>query len=122
MIAQLTRNERQLAILISLAVAVCGLAFAILGRNDPLGIHGALFMIAGLLAIFWVGTGYYAPEPPESRLALYYDDPTRVGIILAMIWAVFGLAVGDWVAWLLVNPDLTFDAGWSSFGRRPAGQ
>jgi cytochrome c oxidase cbb3-type subunit 1 len=30
---------------------------------------------------------------------------------------VFGLFVGDWVAWLLVNPDLTFDAGWSSFGR-----
>ena len=63
MIAQLTRNERQLAILISLAVTICGLAFAILGRNDPLGIHGALVMIAGILAIFWVGTGYYDPEP-----------------------------------------------------------
>jgi len=33
-----------------------------------------------------------------------------------MIWVVFGLAVGDWVAWQLVNPDLTFGGGWSSFG------
>ena len=59
MIAQLTRNERQLAILISLTVTICGLALAIAGRNDPLGMHGALVMIAGLLAIFWVGSGYY---------------------------------------------------------------
>src|SRR3546814_3063715 len=29
--------------------------------------------------------------------------------------------IGDWVAWLLAFPDLTFDAAWSSFGRlRPA--
>ena len=34
-----------------------------------------------------------------------------------MVWAVFGMFVGDWVAWLLVDPDLTFDAGWASFGR-----
>ena len=27
------------------------------------------------------------------------------------------LFVGDWVAWQLVYPDLTFDAAWSSFGR-----
>src|SRR5258705_4332030 len=31
--------------------------------------------------------------------------------------SVVGLFVGDWVAWQLVNPDLTFDAPWSSFGR-----
>jgi hypothetical protein len=34
-----------------------------------------------------------------------------------MGWAVFGLFVGDWVAWLLVYPEFTFDAAWSSFGR-----
>src|SRR6202008_3718493 len=51
------------------------------------------------------------------RFARYYDDPSKAGIILAMAWAVFGLAVGDWVAWQLVYPDLTFGGGWSSFGR-----
>lgn len=40
----------------------------------------------------------------------YYDERSRIGIILAMVWAVLGMFVGDWVAWLLVNPDLTFDA------------
>ena len=40
-----------------------------------------------------------------------------MGIILAMVWVAAGLFVGDWIAWQLVNPDLTFDAAWSSFGR-----
>ena len=62
-------------------------------------------------------SGYYSPEPTEERLHHYYDDPTKVGIILAMVWAVFGMFIGVWVAWLLVWPDLTFDAAWSSFGR-----
>ena len=57
------------------------------------------------------------PNPRKNGFSHYYDDPTKAGIILAMGWAVFGLFVGDWVAWLLVYPELTFDAGWSSFGR-----
>jgi len=44
MIAQLTANERQRAILISLAVALCGLLLASPGANDPIGIHGALIL------------------------------------------------------------------------------
>ena len=117
MIAQLTRNERQLAILISLVVAVVGLMLGIAGRNDPIGLHGALIFVAGLLVIALIGRDYLAPEPSEDRLTQYYDDPTRAGIVLAMIWVVFGLAIGDWVAWQLVEPDLTFGQAWSSFGR-----
>jgi cytochrome c oxidase cbb3-type subunit I len=117
MMAQLTRNERQRAILISLVVAICGLVLGLAGRDDPIGIHGALIFIAGVLAIFLVGRHYYAPEPSDKRFARYYDDPSKAGIILAMAWVVFGLAVGDWVAWQLVYPDLTFGGGWSSFGR-----
>ena len=40
----------------------------------------------------------------DDRLDRYYDDPTKFGIVLAMVWAVVGLFVGDWVAWLLVYP------------------
>jgi len=117
MIAQLTLHERQQAILISLAVALSGVLLGLAGRDDPIGIHGALIFLAGLLTIFLIGRNYYAPEPSDERLTRYYDDPSKVGIVLAMLWAVFGLAIGDWVAWQLVNPDLTFGGGWSSFGR-----
>jgi cytochrome c oxidase cbb3-type subunit 1 len=108
MIGQLTSGERQSALLMLLVLAVVGFAMAVAGRNDPLG---------ALAGIFAVISGYYLPAPTEERFERYYDDPTKAGIILAMGWAVFGLLVGDWVAWLLVYPELTFDAGWSSYGR-----
>src|SRR5215469_1284904 len=90
MIAQLTRNERQSAILISLVVAICGFLLGLAGRDDPIGIHGALIFVAGVLMIFRIGKDYYAAEPSDERFAYYYDDPSRVGIVLAMIWVVFG--------------------------------
>jgi len=117
MIAHLTRSERQGAILISILVALFGMTLGLLGRNDPLGIHGALVFICAVGVVFRIGHDYHAPEPPDDRLAHYYDDPTKAGVVLAMIWAVVGFAVGDWVAWQLVYPDLTFGEGWSSFGR-----
>ena len=87
MIAQLTKSERQLALIILLSLTICGLAMAIAGSQDPLGIHGAIVMLAGIAGIFGVIYVYYEPEPDEARLALYYDDPTKLAIILAMIWA-----------------------------------
>ena len=117
MVAQLTKSERQLALIILLAISLWGLAMAVAGRGDPLGVHGAIVLLAGIAGTFGVISGYYAPEPDDSRLDRYFDDPSRMGIILAMVWVVAGLFVGDWIAWQLVNPNLTFDAAWSSFGR-----
>ena len=117
MIAQFTKGERQLALVILLVLSLCGLAMAVAGRGDPLGIHGAIVLLAGIAGMFGVISGYYEPEPRDDRLDRYFDDPSRMGIILALIWVVAGLFVGDWIAWQLVNPDLTFDAAWSSFGR-----
>src|SRR5664279_1870782 len=117
MLGQLTKYERQLALIILLCLCLAGTVLGIAGRDDPLGGHGALIALAALAGIFGIIRVYYEPEPDQRRLERYYDDPTKVGIILAMTWAVFGLFIGDWVAWLLVKPDLTFDAGWSSFGR-----
>ena len=87
------------------------------GSSDPLGIHGAIVLLAGIGGAFGVISGYYEPEPGDDRLDRYFDDPSRMGIILAMVWVVPALFVGDWVAWQLAYPDLTFDAAWSSFGR-----
>jgi cytochrome c oxidase cbb3-type subunit 1 len=117
MIGQLTKQERQGALIILTALAIVGLMMAIAGHDDPLGAHGALVIVAAFAGMFTVISKYYDPEPPLTRLASYYDDPTKIGIVLAMGWAVFSLFVGDWVAWLLVNPNITFDAAWSSFGR-----
>ncbi|HMF23896.1 MAG TPA: cytochrome-c oxidase, cbb3-type subunit I [Pseudolabrys sp.] len=117
MIGQLSRYERQLALVILIVVAVLGLLMAVAGRNDPLGGQGAVVLVLTIATIFVVISRYYDPEPSEERFNHYYDDPTKAGIVLAMGWVAFGLFVGDWVAWLLVNPNLTFDAGWSSFGR-----
>jgi cytochrome c oxidase cbb3-type subunit 1 len=117
MIEQLTKDERESALVILLVMFVVGAVMTVAGRADLFSAHGALVMVAALAGIFWVGSGFYAPEPSADRLTQYYDDPSKVGILLAMGWAVIAMFVGDWVAWLLVNPNLTFDAGWASFGR-----
>jgi cytochrome c oxidase cbb3-type subunit 1 len=117
MLAGLTRNERDLSLVILITLTFIGLLMAIAGRNDPFGVHGGIVMIVCILAIFAVIANYYAPEPGKERFERYYDEPTKFGIVAAMVWVVAGLFVGDWVAWQLVNPNLTFDAGWASFGR-----
>src|SRR5215475_14989835 len=117
MMSQLTRSERQLAIVILLVLACIGLAFAGAGKDDPLGVHGFLIMAAAILCIFGVISGYFAPEPGEERFDSYYDAPSKIGLLIAMGWAAFGLFIGDWVAWQLAYPGLNFDAGWTSFGR-----
>lgn len=117
MVAGLSRGDRQVALAISILIALCGLALAAVGHGDPIGTHGFVILLYALGVSFFVIAGYYGPEPDSSRLSRYYDDPTKVGIVLAMAWAVFGLAFGVWVAALLAWPDLTFNAAWASFGR-----
>lgn len=117
MIAGLTKTERQIAIILSLLVMLVGLMMAAAGRNDPLEGQGFIVAIYSLVVIAVVINGYYLPEPGEKRLESYYDDPTKAGIIIAMLWAIVAMSVGDWVAWLLAFPDMTFDTAWASFGR-----
>ncbi|RYZ14789.1 MAG: cytochrome-c oxidase, cbb3-type subunit I [Alphaproteobacteria bacterium] len=117
MISTLTRIERSIALYISMAVAVCGLALAIAGREDALLIHGLLILLFGLVCAYIVMYGYEERPPGSERLSLYYDEPIKAGIIFAMLWAVFGMFMGVWVAAQLAWPDLAFDAGWSSMGR-----
>ncbi|MGE0279154.1 MAG: cytochrome-c oxidase, cbb3-type subunit I [Rhizobiaceae bacterium] len=117
MISSLTVNERQVALLTLGLLAIAGLAMAVGGRGEPLGVHGFIVMASAICLAFPMLARLLDPEPLASRLQEYYDDPTRVGIVLTMIWAVVGMAAGVWVAALLAWPDLTFDAAWASFGR-----
>ncbi|WP_373090107.1 cytochrome-c oxidase, cbb3-type subunit I [Sneathiella sp.] len=117
MVSQLTVKERQLALVMLTLLMLCGLAMAVSAADDLFRLHGFLVLAAGFGGIFIVLSGYYHPEPGKERLKHYYDDPIKAGIVLAMIWAVFGMFISDWVAWLLAYPEMTFDAAWSSFGR-----
>ncbi len=117
MVAQLTSGERQLALVVLIALALVGLAMGVVGRADPIGVHGLIVLVLSVGLTFLVLSSLYAPEPSSERLSQYYDDPSKVGIILAIVWGIIGMAMGVWVAALLAWPDLTFDAGWASFGR-----
>ena len=119
MVSGLTGSERQWGMAVLVILAFIGLAMAAAGasRADPLQAHGFIVLLFSLGVLGVLLRGFYAPEPPETRLESYYDDPSKAGIVVAMVWAVFAMFVGDWVAWLLAFPDLTFDAAWSSFGR-----
>ena len=117
MVANLTQNERILALLCFFALCCVGLVFAAVGRGDPIAGHGWLMMAFGGGGAILVLRALTAPEPGPERLAEYYDDPTKVGIILTLLWAVVGMGVGAWVAFLLAFPDLNFEVPWTSFGR-----
>ncbi|NNH30548.1 cytochrome-c oxidase, cbb3-type subunit I, partial [Rhizobium sp. SEMIA 4085] len=114
---RLTTSERQHAAAITLAVAIAGMTMAAVGRSDALGVHGVIVMLFAGSLLYLVMSSLFEPEVVEDREASYYDDPIKVGIVLSMAWAVFGMFMGVWVAAQLAWPDLAFDAGWSSFGR-----
>ena len=121
MIGQLTAGERQLSVVILVALAIIGIAMAAAGRFDPLGIHGVVILLCSGVLLARLLSSLFEPEPHPERLSKYYDDPIKVGIVFTMIWAVFGMFVGVWAAAQLAWPSLNFDTSWTSFGRiRPA--
>ena len=114
---KLTVTERQIGLLIALVVAAIGLAMAAAGRGELFGAQGFIVLFFALTLSGFIIAKWDAPLPDPSQFERYYDDPTKVGIVLTMLWAVIGMFVGVWVAALLAWPDLTFDAAWASFGR-----
>ncbi len=117
MLSKLTKGEREGGLIILLAMTVIGLVIAIAGRGDPISAHGFLIMLFSMAVAVPVMRHLFDPEPSRDRLDSYYDDPSKVGVVLTFAWGAFAMFVGDWVAWLLVEPNLTFSGAWSSFGR-----
>lgn len=117
MMSNLTGAERTTAMTIAGFGALIGLAMAAAGHGDPMGVHGWIVLAFFGVLFFIVASALYSPEPVEDRSLSYYDDPTKVGIILALIWAVVGMFMGVWVASQLAWPDLRFEGAWSGFGR-----
>lgn len=117
MISSLTQAERGAAMLITLAGMVAGLAMAAAGQGDPMGAHGWIVLVFFGVIFGLLVRAAYEPERPEDRSLAYYDDPTKIGILLSLAWAVIAMGMGVWVAAQLAWPDLRFDAAWSGFGR-----
>ncbi|MEK1886168.1 MAG: cytochrome-c oxidase, cbb3-type subunit I [Phyllobacterium sp.] len=117
MISQLTGSERVLAAITFFGLICLGVAMAAAGQDDLIGTHGWVVALAGIAGAIALLRAYDAPEPSPARLTEYYDDPSKVGIILTLVWGVVGMLVGVWVAALLAWPELTFDAAWAGFGR-----
>jgi cytochrome c oxidase cbb3-type subunit I len=116
-ISQLTGSERIVAAFIFLILICLGVAMAVAGRDDLIGTHGWIIALSAMAGVIALLRSYGAPDPSPARLSEYYDDPSKVGIVLTLIWGVVGMLVGVWVAALLAWPELTFDAQWASFGR-----
>jgi cytochrome c oxidase cbb3-type subunit 1 len=117
MIAQLTGTERVNAALLLFAIIAIGLVMTLSGDSGDFRFHGLVIMSYATVVLLLLTGGAHSPMPTSDRFAKYYDDPSKVGILVSMTWLIIGLFVGDWVAWLLVFPDLTFDVEWFSFGR-----
>jgi len=113
----LTPRERQIGLFLSVCLALLGLTMTALGGHDPIAVHGFMALALGSVLVFAVGGMLGEPAPNPARLQQYFDDPIKVGIVLAMIWGVLAMAIGLWVAALMVWPDATFGQAWSSYGR-----
>jgi cytochrome c oxidase cbb3-type subunit 1 len=120
MTSDMTVSERQWALLVLGLLTLFGIALAAGGGRvgDPVAIHGLIIAGLSLAVILPVILRYFDPQPTAEQRSGYYDAPTRVGVILTMVWAVIGMGFGVWVSALLAWPELTFvDSAWASFGR-----
>lgn len=108
MLATLTMTERRIGIGLSVALAFLGLLMAVAARGGPMAVHGGMALILGLALVFLIGGSLYDhASPGADRLSRYYDAPTRFGIGMTLIWAIFGMTIGVWVAALMYWPEAT---------------
>lgn len=117
MVQSLDNSERRSAMLLAILLALGGLAMAVLAGRGIMAAHGLIAAVIGLSLVFVIGNAMGAPEPTIDRSQHYYDDPTRLGLVLALIWAVIGMGVGVWVAALLYWPEANPTVSWLSWGR-----
>ena len=65
------------------AVALLGLIMAAAGHGDPMGVHGYMALLLGVILAFRVIGAMTEPAPELDRQDRYYDDPIKVGVVLS---------------------------------------
>lgn len=118
MTESLSPFERRIGLALAVALAVLGLAMAAVSRHGVMSVHGFMAFGLGMALVFRLGAALFqdAPPPPD-RLSRYDDAPTRFGIAMTLIWAMIGMGIGVWVAFLLYWPEATPPWPATSFGR-----
>ncbi len=81
MFGDLTRPERFVALVLSIALAFLGLVLAVNSRDGLLDVHGWIIIAVGLIAAFAAAGALAEQAPSTARLAelqrSYYDTPTK---------------------------------------------
>ncbi|MCC7320011.1 MAG: cytochrome-c oxidase, cbb3-type subunit I [Rubellimicrobium sp.] len=117
MIQSLSLRERQNGAILAGGLALMGLVMAAAARTGPMAVHGWMALVVGLALVFALGGALSAPEAPADRHLHYYDEPTKFGIWMTLVWAMIGMLAGVWVAALLYWPELNLPWAATSFGR-----
>ena len=118
MTSTLTVTERRIGIGLAILTCAIGLAMAAGAKQGPMAVHGYIAMLLGVTLFFGLGGSLYDhPEPSPNRLTQYYDAPVRFGVIMTLIWAMIGMAVGVWLAALMYWPEATPPWPATSYGR-----
>ena len=117
MIRSLDLAERRTGLALAIVLTIAGLAMAAAAGQGVMAAHGAMAALLGLGLVFAIGNALGDPQPGPDRMSRYYDEPTRFGIVMTLIWAIIGMAAGVWVAGLLYWPEATPAWPWTSFGR-----
>src|SRR5690554_4441482 len=113
----LSRSERHVGLLLAALLAALGLLMAVAARHGAMAVHGWMAFLAGLALVFVVAGSLHENEPDAERRRQFYDDPTRFGIAMTLIWAVVGMGVGVWLAALMYWPEATPLWPATSYGR-----
>lgn len=98
-------------------VGLAGLLMLSAGEEGVMVLHGAIVFAAAVYGFIKILEQAYAPKATEPPELSYNDSITRSALVLSILWALIGFAVGDWVAWQLAYPGLNFDTSWTNFGR-----
>lgn len=117
MIQSLSLSERKNGAMLAVGLAFLGVLMATVARHGPMAVHGLMAAALGLYLSLTLLGACNGPDIAPGRETRYYDEPTKFGIIMTLIWAVIGMGVGVWVAALLFWPEATPLWPATSFGR-----
>jgi len=116
-IRSLPVHHRRAGAVLAIGLIVLGLTMTAAGQQRVMVVHGEIMLLLGIVLAFSVGGAIYDPPPPAGASLRYYDDPTRFGIAMTLVWALIAMSVGVWVSLLLYWPEATPALPWTSFGR-----
>lgn len=59
----------------------------------------------------------HTPSGSSPKKVIYDESVIRLFVVASVFWAIIGFGVGDFIAWQLVFPDMSFSSQYFTFGR-----